>query len=127
MSKVQRDEKGLLKKGSKLHQKYELKDLIVVFEELAQKCIEGEYLSMQECQMHSGLPHRTFYDVVTKYPELEDSKKQMNDAIIANVNRMALNNKFNPTASIWRMKNLGEKDRSEVEVTQKETQLFNLD
>lgn len=126
MSEVIRDEKGRLAKGSQLNQKHNKADLIVLFEELAQKCIDGEYLSIQECQMNSGLVPSTFYNVAEKYPELEDSKRQMNDAIIANVNRMALGNKFNATASIWRMKNLGEKDKTEVDMTVKDQPLFKL-
>jgi len=126
MSEVVRDDKGRLAKGSMLNQKHNKADLIVLFEELAQKCIDGEYLSMQECQMNSGLVPSTFYDVAEKYSELEDYKRQMNDAIIANVNRMALGNKFNATASIWRMKNLGEKDKTEVDMTVKDQPLFKL-
>lgn len=121
-----RDEKGRLQKGSKLNKKYELDELITIFEGLAQECIDGNYLCIQECQMHSGMPPSTFYDVAKKHPELEDAKRQMNDAIIVNVNRMGLESKFNPTMAIWRMKNLGEKDKSEVDITHKEQKLFEL-
>lgn len=126
MSEAIRDDRGRLIKGSKLNLKHKKEDLIILFNELAQKCIEGEYLSIQECQMNSGLVPSTFYDVAERHPELEDSKRQMNDAIIANVNRMALGNKFNATASIWRMKNLGEKDKTEVDMTVKDQPLFKL-
>ena len=123
---VKRNEKGHLLKGSTLHQKYNKEEVLEVFEKLAQACINGEYLSIQECQMNSGMRPRTFYEYAEKYPELEDLKRQMNDGIIANVNRMGLEGKFNPTAAIWRMKNLGEKDRQEVDMNIKEQPLFKL-
>ncbi len=123
---IERDDKGRVLAGSKLHKIYDLEELVEIFEDLAQKCIDGEYLSIQECQMNSGIPVSTFYNVADKYPELEDSKRQMNDAIIANINRMALGNKYNATASIWRMKNLGEKDKQEIDITNKEQAIFDL-
>jgi hypothetical protein len=124
---IKRDDKGRVESGSKLHQVHDLDSLITIFDRLADACIAGEYLSIQECQMHSGLKPSNFYDVAAKYPELEDSKRQMNDAIIANINRLGLTGKYNPTVCIWRFKNLGEKDKSEVEISTKEQPLFNLD
>ena len=123
---AKRDEKGRLLKGSSLNQKYDKEEVFAIFERLAKACIEGEYLSLQECQMNSGMRPRSFYVYAEKYPELEDLKRQMNDGIIANVNRMGLEGKFNPTAAIWRMKNLGEKDRQEVDMNVKEQPLFKL-
>ena len=46
-------------------------------------------------------------------------KKDIQDAIIRRINSKALQNKFNPTSSIWRMKQLGEKDRTEHDFTTK--------
>lgn len=123
---VDRDEKGRVKSGSKLNQKYTKSEVIGVFEKLADQCIAGEYFSIQECQMYSGMRPRTFYEYAEKYPELEDIKQQMNDAIIANINRGALKGDFNPASAIWRMKNLGERDKSEVDVSVKEQPLFDL-
>lgn len=126
MSEVKRDSKGRIMKGSANNQKYNKEEVLAIFEELAQACIDGKYLSIQECQMNSGMRPRSFYVYAEKYPELEDLKRQMNDGIIANVNRMGLEGKFNPTAAIWRMKNLGESDRSEVDVKVQEQPLFKL-
>lgn len=123
---VERDDKGRVLKGSKLNQKYTKAEVIEIFEGLADLCIAGEYLSIQECQMHSGMRPRTFYEYAEKYPELEDIKQQMNDAIIANINKGALKGNFNPASAIWRMKNLGERDRQELDVAVKEQPLFDL-
>ena len=123
---VERDEKGRILRG-KLAEKYTKEEAVELFWEIAEKCIEGEFLSIQECQMASKLPPSTFYKLAEMYPEVEDAKRQMNDAIIATVNRKGLENKFNPTAAIWRMKNLGETDKKEVDMTVKEQPLFKLD
>lgn len=50
-----------------------------------------------------------------KIPVFENLKKDIQDIIISRINKNALNNKFNATASIWRMKQLGEKDKQEIE------------
>ena len=126
MSNVKRDEKGRVLAGSKLNQKHSKAEILKIFEQLVVDCVEGEYLCVQECQVRSGLPRRTFYAYAEKYPELEDLKMTMNDAIIANINRQGLMNKMNPAMAIWRMKNLGERDKSEVDVQVKEQPLFDF-
>lgn len=52
---------------------------------------------------------------VKKIPVFENLKKDIQDIIISRVNNNALRNKFNATASIWRMKQLGEKDKQEID------------
>lgn len=122
-----RDDKGRYKKGIESpNKKHTLESALPVFENLLDKCIKGEYLSIQACQINSGFGHSVFYDLIDQYPELEDIKKQMNDAIIMNVNEQALKFKFAPAVAIWRMKNLGEKDKQEVDMNVKEQPLFNL-
>lgn len=123
---IERDEKGRVVAGSTLHQKYTKEEAISLFERLVTECIEGEYLSIQEAQMKSGIRRRTFYDIAKKYPELDELKQEMNDAIIANVNRLGLMGKFNPAIAIWRMKQLGERDSKDLSVEVKEQPLFNL-
>jgi hypothetical protein len=50
-----------------------------------------------------------------KIPVFKNLKKDIQDIIISRINKNALKNKFNATASIWRMKQLGEKDKIEHE------------
>ena len=52
-----------------------------------------------------------------KIPVFENIKKDIQDIIISRVNKNALTNKFNSTAAIWRMKQLGEKDKTEQNIT----------
>lgn len=51
---------------------------------------------------------------VNKIPVFEDIKKDIQNIIISRVNKNALKMKFNATAAIWRMKQLGEKDSSDL-------------
>jgi hypothetical protein len=53
-----------------------------------------------------------------KIPIFANLKKDVQNIIIARVNKNALKNKFNATASIWRMKQLGEVERSEQTIKQ---------
>ena len=52
-----------------------------------------------------------------KIPVFETLKKDIQDIIVSRINKKALNNKFNATASIWRMKQLGEIDESTKNLT----------
>lgn len=54
-----------------------------------------------------------------KTPIFGTYKKEIKEVIISFVNNKALKGDFNPTASIWRMKQLGERDRQEKEITHK--------
>ena len=74
---------------------------------------------MQDAVIHSGMPSRTFYYLADKHEVLQHIKKDINDVIIAKINRGALKGEFNATASIWRQKQLGEKDQQYTENTTK--------
>ena len=54
---------------------------------------------------------------VKKIPIFEDIKKDIQNIIISRINKNALQNKHNSTASIWRMKMLGEFEVQKVEQT----------
>ena len=48
---------------------------------------------------------------------MEYIKRDINDSIIRRINKGALKTTFNTTASIWRMKQLGEKDEQKTDIT----------
>lgn len=123
---VTRGERGRVQKGSKIAQKYDMDEVTKTFEMLVERCKDGEFLSIQECTMHSNMNPRTFRYYCKQYPKLNELKEAMNDYIIANVNRMALSGKFNPASAIFRMKQLGEKDNNNIEVEIKEQPIFKL-
>jgi hypothetical protein len=76
-----------------------------------------ECLSLQDAIYKSGMPYSTFYYLADTYKPLEKIKADIQQAIIRRVNRRAINEDANPTASIWRMKQLGERDKQELDHT----------
>lgn len=103
-------------KDNKYAEKYTLEDAEKIFNEILKLSIESEdVLCIQEAVIKSGIPRSTFYALCKKHKVLDNIKKEINDAIISKINRQALTSKYNPTASIWRMKQLGEKDKQEIQ------------
>jgi hypothetical protein len=69
---------------------------------------DDNILCLHDAIRSVGLWTSSFYYILTKFPKLEDFKKDIQQTIISRINKKALNNSFNSTASIWRMKMLGE-------------------
>nr|MCH9715905.1 hypothetical protein [Gammaproteobacteria bacterium] len=88
---IKRDKLGMILKGSTaLNEKYDKERAIGIFTDLTHRCIAGEFLSMQEAQMLSGVAHDTFYSLVKRFPEVAALKAQMNSAIVAKIYRGAM-------------------------------------
>ena len=104
-------------KGNKYAQKYTIDEAMEVFIQMLEFSKTDECLCIQDAFLHVELPSSTFYDLVSKYKVLENIKRDIMANIISRVNRSGLRGEFNPTASIWRMKQLGEKDKTEVQNT----------
>lgn len=103
--------------GNKYNEKYTLEKELPIFKGILEEAKKGKYLSIQEAVMHSPYGRRDFYYICERFKDLHSIKEDINDTIIANVNRKALEGDYNPTASIWRMKQLGERDKTEVTST----------
>ena len=56
---------------------------------------------------------------VNKLHVFETSTKDIQNTITSRINKGALTGEFNPTASIWRMKQLGERDSQNIDYTSK--------
>ncbi len=107
-------------KGNKDAEKWKESD----FEDILNICYKvakenpNDFLSMADIVLYAkdelGVPSRTFYYLVEKFPVLQSLKEDLNLLLIARVNKKALFSDYNATASIWRMKQLGEKDLSSV-------------
>ena len=52
----------------------------------------------------------------SKLPVFATLKKDIQDTIVRRINKKTLKGDYNPTASIWRMKQLGEKDTQHQEI-----------
>lgn len=100
-------------------EKWTKEEALEVFEQLYElAATSDDILSIADVNLyakkHFNLPRSSFYYLVKKFNVLDDIKKDINDAIISKINRKGLNGDFNPTMSIWRMKQLGESDPDKV-------------
>ena len=101
--------------NNKYNQKYSLEQAIELLDKAVEYSRENEdCLSVQDAIIHIGLPHSTFYHLCSNHKELDNIKTEINNNVIARVNKHALKGNFNATAGIWRMKQLGEKDKQEI-------------
>jgi len=75
---------------------------------------DDKILCLQDAIHSVGLYGSGLDYLLEKFPIFVNIKKDIQDIIIARVNKRALQNDFNPASSIWRMKQLGEKDATEV-------------
>jgi len=72
-------------------------------------------LSLQDAILSVDLYSTSLNYIIDKFPVFETIKKDINDIIIARINKGALKGDYNPTAGIWRMKQLGERDERTVD------------
>lgn len=103
--------------GNKYNEIYTLEKELPIFKEIIEEAKKGKYLSIQEAVMLSPYERGIFYYLCDRFKDLDNIKKELNDIIIAIVNRKGLEGEFNATSSIWRMKQLGETDKTEVSST----------
>lgn len=104
--------------GNQYTRKYTLEEALPLFEKAREYArINDDCLCVQDAVKEANIPSRTFYDLCDQFDVLQDIKRDINDFVISRVNRGALKGDYNATAGIWRMKQLGEKDKHEVEQT----------
>ena len=104
--------------GNKAAEKWSEEEAVKAFEEMLDFAMSNiKVLSVQQAYIDYGMHPATYYYLTEKFPVLESIKKGINDIIIARVNEGAITNEMNPTASIWRMKQLGEKDERHIDQT----------
>jgi hypothetical protein len=73
-----------------------------------------ECLSLEDAINHCNMPYSTYYSFANSDKVLEAIKKDTQKAVNRRINRGVLIENMNPTGAIWRMKQLGEKDRQEI-------------
>ena len=74
----------------------------------------NEALSLSDVRVEFKIARSTYYQKCKQYSELSEYRDLMQDLIIAKVNKQGLKSEFNPTMSIFRLKQLGEIDVSTV-------------
>lgn len=104
--------------GDKAAEKWTLEDATKSMEKVLTSAKAGAR-SIQEAILDAGLYSSGFYYLLEKFPILESYKKDVNDIIVNTINKGGLDGDYNPAMSIWRMKQLGEKDKQEIEQTTK--------
>jgi hypothetical protein len=115
--------------GNKAAEKWTEEEVHKLFNDMRAKAREDNaILSFQDAILSVDLYSSSTNYLIDKFPVFESIKKDIADIIIARINKNALKGDFNPAASIWRMKQLGEKDTQyqEVKSDVKQTNIISL-
>lgn len=101
--------------GNKAALKWTEDDVRSIFEKMLHNTKHNDdILCIQDAIMSVDLYRSSVDYLLDKFPVFGKIKEDINDAIISRINKGALTGQFNPTASIWRMKQSGERDTSEI-------------
>jgi hypothetical protein len=112
--------------GNKDAEKWTVENAYDLFEEMFLNSEEdNNILCFNDACKSVEFRHSHIEYIIKKFPVFEDYKKDIQETIISRINKEALTNNFNSTASIWRMKQLGERDNKEVDVYDKRKTLSN--
>ena len=80
---------------------------------------DDNILSFQDACLSIGWRSSKVDYWVNKIPIFETLKKDIQDIIVSRINRGALKGDYQPASSIWRQKQLGEKDQQYQDLTSK--------
>lgn len=114
----QKTEKHKSQIGNQFARKWTEEELIERFENALQET-ETDYnaLCIQDFYFKTGIPVSTCKAKINEYQVLANIKESAQSIIISRINKKALNGEYNSTASIWRFKQLGERDERYQDVT----------
>ena len=101
--------------GNKAALKWTESEVRALFEKMLLNARNDDgILCIQDAIMSVDLYMSSVNYLIEKFPVFESLKADINNVIISRINKGALTGQFNPTASIWRMKQSGEKDSSDI-------------
>lgn len=100
--------------GNTNAQKYTEEEAVELFNKMFEYAKTDKCYCIQDAFLEIGVPCTTFYHLINKYPSVKSIKRDIDSVIISKINKGALFNEMNPTASIWRMKQLGEEEKKNV-------------
>jgi len=104
--------------GNKAAEKWTEEEVYKLFEEMYVNVSEDdEILCFSDACLSVGYRDSHVDYFITKFPVFEIHKKDVKKRIVSRINKEALQNNYNPTASIWRMKQLGERDEKYIDQT----------
>ena len=102
--------------GNKEAEKWTEEEARHIIEQMRANAIESDKILCLQDAIHSvDLYSSAMTYFMKKFPVFASIKKDIQEIITARVNAKALNGEFNATASIWRMKQCGEKDESAID------------
>lgn len=99
--------------GNKYAQKYSEEDATELFIkglEYAEQ--NNDCLSLHDAIKQTSIPYSTYDYLAEKHEVLGRIKKDTMIEVLRRINKGALKGDYQPTSSIWRMKQLGEKDEN---------------
>ena len=103
------------KEGNKAAEKWTLNEVEKVMDEMRDNAMEDKRILCLQDAIHSvSLYSSSLNYLIDKFPVFENIKKDIQDIITARINKGALEGDYQPTAAIWRMKQLGEIDSKEI-------------
>jgi len=101
--------------GNKEAEKWNEEDARLIIELMRTNAIDSDkILCLQDATHSVNLYSSGLNYLLDKFPVFEAIKKDIQSIVTARVNAKALTGEFNATASIWRMKQCGEKDESAI-------------
>ena len=103
--------------GNRYAEKHSIEEWEKIFETIYQEAKQGKFLSLQQAFIESDVRPSTERWLCSKYKVLATIKKDIADAIANEINKGGLKSKFNPAMSIWRLKQLGESETINTDVT----------
>ena len=105
--------------GNKEAEKWTEEEVMLIIEQMRANAINNDRILCLQDAIHSvDLYSSAMTYFMEKFPVFANIKKDIQEIVTSRVNAKALTGEFNATASIWRMKQCGEK---EVVETKNET------
>lgn len=112
-------------KGNKLAQEWTLENALPRFEDALEYAeTNDECLCLQDAIYYCAIPYTTFYYLADNHDVLNSIKTQIMQSVIRRINRMALKDESPASPSIWRMKQLGERDEQTINTNQTKQEII---
>lgn len=100
-------------KYNKNAQKYTEEEAKEMFVEVLDNAF-GDCLSVQEAFLKAKIPSSTYHHLKNKFQICSDIHEDVRAVLISKINRGSLEGDLISTPAIWRFKQLGETDKTEV-------------
>lgn len=101
--------------GNKAAEKWVEDDVLDLFEKMYKNaCEDSNILCFSDACYSVKMRDSHIAYLVKKFPVFENSKQDIQKRIVSRINKGALSQEYQATASIWRQKMLGERETTET-------------